>query len=343
MRKSNARYALALGAAAAIGGCAALQTPGLPHASYYDTPTNAASAAFPRGLSKDHSPNTSEISPDAVSQALLYVSDERTVTVYSYPLGKLEETLKHFYLASGMCVDNKGDVFIVDTGYGKIFEYAHGGTKRVATLTSPTRDPVGCSVDPTTGNLAVTSLGFGSSPTIAIFKNARGKPTIYDDSAFYQFYFCSYDNSGNLFADGLTSAGSGHFGLTELPKGKTTPTNLSVSQYVSWPGGVEWDGKHVLVGDQNVPTIYQLVVKGRNANVVGSIRMRSEARTVKQFWMQDQTLIAPNEYLANGLRSDVLFFKYLAGGRAFKKIRDGVAASEGAVVSLAASEEESNR
>jgi hypothetical protein len=242
-----------------------------------------------------------------------------------------------------MCVDKRGDVFIVDIGYSKIFEYAHGGTKRIATLTSTTRDPAGCSVDSTTGNLAVTSLGVGSSPTIAIYKNARGKPTVYDDSTFYQFYFCSYDNNGNLFADGLTSAGSGHFGLAELPRGKATPRNLTMSQYISWPGGVEWDGKHVVVGDQNVPTVYQLVIKGRMANVVGSTHMRSGAQTVKQFWIEDRTLIAPNEYLANGLHSDVLFFKYPVGGRAFKNVRDGVAAAEGAVVSLGTSGEASKR
>jgi hypothetical protein len=46
------------------------------------------------------------------------------VTTYSYPQGKLEGTLRNFYLANGMCVDSKGDVFVVDTGYGKVFEYA---------------------------------------------------------------------------------------------------------------------------------------------------------------------------------------------------------------------------
>src|SRR5580658_8598443 len=104
----------------------------------------------------------------AASQNLLYVSEVRTVAVYSYPQRKREGTLRHFYIATGMCADKKGDVFVVDSGYGKIFEYAHGGTKRLVTLDSPTKGPVGCAIDPTTGDLAVGSQGFGSEATIAI-------------------------------------------------------------------------------------------------------------------------------------------------------------------------------
>jgi hypothetical protein len=57
---------------------------------------------------------------------------------------------RHFYIATGRCVDKKGDVFVVDSGYRKIFEYAHGGTKRLVTLDSPTKDPVACAIDKAT-------------------------------------------------------------------------------------------------------------------------------------------------------------------------------------------------
>ena len=278
----------------------------------------------------------SSMSPSVASQDLLYVSDARTVTVYSYPQGKLEGTLRHLYIAGGMCVDRKGDVFIVDDGYYKIFEYAHGGTKRLATLASATKDPVGCSIDPTTGNLAVASLGFGSAATVAIYKNARGKPTTYTDSVFRQFYFCAFDDKGNLFVDGLIGLGSGAFGLAELAKGKAALRSIEVNQYISWPGGIEWDGKYVAVGDQNSPIVYELAVKGRRAQTVGTTHMGSGAQTVKQFWIQGQTIIAPNTYIKKELRSDVLFYAYPAGGKATENITDGVEDAQGAVVSLAA-------
>lgn len=275
---------------------------------------------------------TSWMAADAASQDLLYVANTRTVAVYAYPGGKLEGVLRHFYIATGTCVDKSGNVFVADVGYGKIFEYAHGRTKRLATLQGPSLDPAGCSIDPTTGDLAVSSLGSGSG-TVAVFKNARGKPTVYGDSAFYQFYFCSYDNSGNLFADGLTDPGSGNFGLVELPKGKSKLTNITIAQYISFPGGVEWDGQYLAIGDQNSHVIYRVSVQGSQGTTVGTVQMGSGAEYVQQFWIQGTTLIAPNEY---PLHSDVLFFDYPAGGKAVKTITRRVNGAKGAVVSLTA-------
>jgi hypothetical protein len=202
---------------------------------------------------------------------------------------------------------------------------------------SPTSGAAGCSIDPTTGDLALASQSFGTKGTVAIYTNARGKPKTYTGSALYQFFFCSYDEKRNLFADGLTAPGSGSFGLAELAKGKTTLTNIEMSQYILWPGGVQWDGKHVAVGDQNSPVIYQLQINGHKDNVVGTTRMGSGARSVKQFWIQDQTLVAPNTIPGRGgSDSKALLYDYPLGGNAFKKISKHVIAAQGAVVSLAA-------
>ena len=271
-----------------------------------------------------------------VTEPTLRVGGEDRSRV-SYPQHKREGILRHFYIATGMCVDKKGDVFVVDSGYGKIFEYSHGGTKRLATLDSPTKDPVGCSIDPTTGDLAVGSLGFGSEATIAIYKNARGKPVTYADSAFDEFFFCGYDNNGNLFADGITAPGSGNFALAELPQGKTALTTITVDQYIVFPGGVQWDGKHLAIGNQKTE-IYEFAVSGSKATNVGTTELGSGAMYVKQFWIQGQTVIAPNVYIPKGhsARSNVLFYAYPAGGKATQKITGGVKGAQGAVVSLAA-------
>jgi len=276
------------------------------------------------------------MAPDAASQDLLYVTDVRTVTVYSYPQGRLFGELKHFYIATGMCVDKKGDVFVVDEGYNKIFEYAHGGTKRLATLVSPTEGAVGCSIDSTTGNLALTSQSFGTQATVAIYKNARGTPTTYTDSALDQFYFCGYDDKGNLFADGQSApGGTGDTAFAELPKGSGSFTNITLNQYIGWPGGVQWDGKYVAVGDQLTPAIYRFTVERRHGNRVGTTHMDG-AVNVKQFWIQDQRLIAPNTISGQGGRgSKAILYNYPAGGKAIKKIAKGVIDAQGAVVSLA--------
>jgi|SRR5580700_574649 hypothetical protein len=321
------RYVLALSGAVTLAGCS------LP-ASLVTTPRNPqilksfAASYVPAGRDA----GASWILPEATSQDLLYISDAKTVSIYGYPQGNLVGILKRFYLPAGMCVDKSGDVFIVDTGYAKIFEYAHGGKKRLSTLASPTRDPVGCAVDPVTGNLAVGSEGFGSSPTVAVFKSARGKPTTYEDSAFYQFYFCGYDD-GDLFIDGITAPGSGHFGVAELGKGRSSLHNVTVDEYVTFPGGVQWDGKYLAIGDQ-LNNVYEFAISGYQGKAVGTTRFESGARYVKQFWIQNDVIIAPNVYKKHA-RSNVLLFDYPTGGKAFMKITDGVSDAQGAVVSLA--------
>lgn len=96
---------------------------------------------------------------------LLYVSDTETSNVYvfSYPKGKLVQTLTGFTDPAGECVNKNGDVFITNTGASNILEYAHGGSTVDSTLNDPGYFPTGCSVDPLTGNLAVTNFSTSSS------------------------------------------------------------------------------------------------------------------------------------------------------------------------------------
>ncbi len=123
------------------------------------------------------------IAPEAKRRGLLYISDGSTydVYVYAYPGGKLVGTLTGFTEPAGECVDKVGDVFITSqtfSGTGTIYEYAHGGTQPIQTLNDAAGNPRGCSVDRTTGNLAVSnfaSLSGGGS--VSIYTNAQGTPT----------------------------------------------------------------------------------------------------------------------------------------------------------------------
>jgi hypothetical protein len=318
------RYVLSIGAAAALlAGCGGSRPPmGAPG-------TMPQSPAITQHADRDGS----WMASDAATQDLLYVSDIRWVDVYSYPEGKLEGVLHHFYIAQGMCVDQKGDVFVTDLGYNKIFEYAHGGTKRLRVLDG-WGGPIGCSVDSTTGNLA-TSTG----NAVAIYKDARGKPTIYQNSAFQDYFWCGYDDSGNLFVDGQSS--HNEFEFAELAKGSPTLKSITLNQAMGFPGGVQWDGKHVAVGSYyppptGKPVIYQFDIAGGRGTKVGMIRLGGlgSVPDVEQFWIQGQTLIAANG--GNGAQHGVAaFFKYPAGGKPTKRIRKGLVASQCVVVSLA--------
>src|SRR5579871_6367789 len=113
--------------------------------------------------------SASWMAPGLAKRDLLYLTDDGNgnVYVYSFPEAKLKGTLTGLNVPTGECVDKAGDVWIVEEGTNDIVEYAHGGTVPIATLTDPNNAPEGCSVDPTTGDLAVAnaqtlSAGAGS-------------------------------------------------------------------------------------------------------------------------------------------------------------------------------------
>ncbi|MGB8908864.1 MAG: hypothetical protein WCC84_08960 [Candidatus Cybelea sp.] len=245
-----------------------------------------------------------------------------------------------FYAVSGECTDANGDVFIVNLT-GGVSEFAHGSRKRLRVFQTPTADPVGCAVDPMTGDLAVASLGFGSRGTVAIYKNARSKPTIYRNSGFHEYFYCGYDDEGNLFVDGLASDGSGNFVFAELPKDGTLLKTVTLNQYIGWPGQVEWDGKYMAVGDEITPAIYRFAIRGSHGTRAGTISLGGHAQMVEPFWIQDQTVIVPNAYSrGHGTQlkghSDILFFNYPGGGEPTTTIKHSdFDPPESAVVSLA--------
>ncbi|HEY2475645.1 MAG TPA: hypothetical protein VGI19_12720 [Candidatus Cybelea sp.] len=299
-------------AAAAITGCGTL--PGLRQAQA----DNAA------GRLRE------PLQPAAKSGALLYVSDTETsdVYVYTYPGGVLKQTLSGFVDPGGECVDSKGDVFVTNTGGLDIVEYAHGSTTPIATLSDPGWFPFGCSVDPTTGNLAVTNFSpsSGSGPgNVVIYEHAKGKPKKqYSDRAMNGVLLCGYDSRGNLFVDGVTLASTTTF--AELRKGASKLTNIALDQSITAPGGVQWDGKYVAIGDETSDTIYRFSIKGKKGTKVGSVAL-SGGSAIVQFWIDGSNIAGPNS--GNG---SVGIWKYPAGGSPTKTI-SGLYVPLGAVVS----------
>lgn len=273
------------------------------------------------------------MAPDAKKRDLLYVSDSfpygsNDVYVYSYPKGKLEGTLTGFNEPSGQCVDKAGNVFIANFGASQILEYAHGGTSPINTLSDPGYYPLGCSVDPTTGNLAVTnrlSTSF-TAGDVAIYEDASGTPTSYTAPNFYYYEFCGYDNRGNLYIDGTTKGSALEY--AELTSGSSSFSTLTINQSIGFPGGVQWDGAHLAIGDQSAAVIYQFSISGSTGTKVGSTPLTG-SKDVVQFWIQGKKVIGPDAGLAH-----VAFYKYPAGGSPIKTIA-GLGEPVGATVSKA--------
>jgi hypothetical protein len=305
-------------AAAMLAGCGGLQPPIGAQGAMPQSSANATHAAH----------GGSWMLPEALSDDLLYVGGNNgAVAVYSYPKGRLLGTLTGFNLPGGECVDHTGDVFITDLALSEIFEYAHGGKTPIQVLQSAAPDPAGCAIDPTTGNLAVTSLGRGLAGNVAIFPHASGAPTTYTDPNFYEYYFCGYDPSGNLYVDG--QAGSGPFVLAELPKGGSTLKNLKLNQQVGWPGGVQWHGRYLAVGDQAKSAIYQFAVSGSHGALKGTTLL-NDTSDVIQFWIEGHRVIGGDHP-----SSQVHYWDYPAGGNPTKTITRGVGGPDGMTVSLA--------
>jgi hypothetical protein len=276
------------------------------------------------------------MSPDAKKSDLLYVSDLSTgdVDVFSYPRGKQKGKLTGFDAPHGECVDAKGNVFITSAGSSQIFEYAHAGTKPIATMSDPGYTPSDCSIDPVSGDLAVANLlplGSGSG-SVAIYKHAKGKPKLYvATSGLFMYYSVGFDGSENLFVDGSNMNGN-QFEMAELPKGGTTLVAVTLNQPISIPGGVHWDGKYLAVGDQVcincASIIYEFSMSGSIGSKVGETDLTNSCDVIK-FWLQGKRVIAPNDCTPN-----VMYFKYPAGGDPTKTIT-GVSEPVAATVSQA--------
>jgi hypothetical protein len=121
----------------------------------------------PQRLAPGRSPTAAEKNSD-----LAYISNfyNNTVSAFTYP------GLKYVYSISGvsdpseMCSAKTGNWWVVASGSDEVLEYAHGGAKPLKTLSEDVGEAAGCTVDPTTGNLAVTVLGTGN---IVVFTGAR--------------------------------------------------------------------------------------------------------------------------------------------------------------------------
>jgi DNA-binding beta-propeller fold protein YncE len=261
------------------------------------------------------------MAPNAKKLDLLYVSDYETndVYAYSYPQGKLSGVLagilKKFVLPTGLCADNAGDVFIPDSSNSTVLEYPHGSTHLRKTLLDPGEMPYTCSVDPVTGDLAVVNLeSVSGAGGVSIYAHGRGRPDELKYGFFYRFYFDGYDDKGNLFVDASYDVPSQPFGFAEVPKGGKSLEAIALNQSFHMPGGVGWDGKHVVVADAKSAVLYRFTITGSSGTKVGSTRLRG-ARSLAQFIIDSGEVVGAN---FNG--ASVGFWQYPAGGMPAKTI-----------------------
>ena len=280
---------------------------------------NASSSApaAPSGSSSQSAAERSGLGRTESSSDLAYVGTaQAAVEVYSYPGLKHQQTI---HLPAGgdgrVCADSKGNVFVgtffAEQSQAYVYEYAHGGSTPVETLTlEPYWVPVGCSVDSLSGNLAVTEYSTnGGGVKVAIYSNAQGAPTFYTDAAITGQP--GYDAQGNLF---MIDHGSV---MAELPAGSASVIHVSLSSVVGQVDRIQWDGTYLAltaastkdVKRSKLPeVIHRLSIAGSSATIVSTITLRGlKARATGGSWIIGSRVLAP-------MKGQVGLWKYPAGG-----------------------------
>lgn len=268
----------------------------------------------PRNIVPDVHPEQrgSWMDPDAKHTDLLYASEDTSgvVNVYSYktPNAKgLLGQLTGFNIPGGLCSGSSGDVYITDFASDDVVEYAKGGTQPIKRLKIP-GDPAGCSVDPVTGNLAVSTYAHTYHKTdcgaVFVFPKAKSPPTLYAYSKFCNYWYPGYDNAGNLYVQGWSKKFV--TGLAELRKGASGLRGLTLKGFtIGFPGTVIWVGSRLAVTDQAYkgrPTtaVYYVTVSGTTATRTSETILKDKCllafTDVAQPWIMGMKLVGGNTY-----------------------------------------------
>jgi hypothetical protein len=234
----------------------------------------------------------------------------------NYPQGQVQAQFQTPYgTPLGACADQNGNVFVsVETGGGgDIFEYAHGGTSPIATLDDYDGTPAACFVDPTTGNLAVANQDSGRAG-LDIYQNAQGGATYYSDPNVYAFYFCTYDDDGNLFVDG--EGGSPlRPTLSELPSRGSSFTEIALNKKIGRPGSLQWMGTYLAMGG-GTKTVYHVKISGSAGDIVGKTPVHASTYPSLTYTIDGKTLISTygSAHRKRSFPDRVAYYEYPKGG-----------------------------
>jgi hypothetical protein len=280
----------------------------------------------------------------ANQQDLLYVTNSNgLVDIFRYWKHELVGVLTDFTSPLGECADRSGNVYIVDNGAQSILEYAHGGTKAIATIIDKGYEPHGCAVDPTTGNLAVANYssteytGYADTGNIAIYAHGAGTPKYYgsDDGRFTNL---AYDDRGNLLVTALN-----YFYYSSTPTtlfyylphhGKSLLSmNLpNDSFYYGWPqvSSINYDGTYWVAATGGNLYRYTINIK---AQEVDEIQLSGAKDEMGEIALYRKTPKAQATEAVAGA-GFVGYWQYPAGGDAYFEITSYLDYPYGVAISL---------
>lgn len=187
--------------------------------------------------------------------------------------------------------------WVTASGAGEVEEFKVGGSSPIKTLSAPSGDvPVGCAMDPATGDLAATMINNGA---VVIYTKASGSGTV-SQSPLIEAFYAGYDDKSNLYVSGFNTQGA--FGFVELKKGSSTWETLSLNNSIAFAGQVQWDGKYITVDDQEGSVIYGYTCIGTSCKLKRTVAL-SGSGGCAQTWIGVGVVFCPDSV-----------YKYPAGG-----------------------------
>jgi hypothetical protein len=154
--------------------------------------------------------------------------------------------------------------------------------------------------------------------------------------------YCTYDNSGNLYVDGLADNQSTPR-VSRLLFGSRQFSTMSFDAAIDTESNVQWDGKHLVLisyGQKSskkvAPRALQFTVSGTKGTSVGRISLGEPAYQVVEYALAKDSLVLSN--WQNGQHSyqkSVLTYRYPGGGAPSMQITEGSNSPRGVVVSYA--------
>lgn len=265
--------------------------------------------------------STLVLSGHGASGDLLYTGGGHTLAIFTYPDGSAKGTSKTPGAVNGLCSDASGNVYVVEApkknspdGTGYVEEYSHGGTAPIESLSVPSGlMPMDCASDPTSGDLAVTyQSSTNYAPSVAVYTDASGSPTLYQSTAIGADPQCGYDGSGDLFVS------SGGNVMAELAAGKSSMQTITLDHPLGGAKHLQWDGTYMAMQSfrprkHNHETldesVFQIKVSGNAGKIAGVSYFKGwPVKISGSSWIDGDTIVAtPNSRIA--------FWKYPDGGK----------------------------
>lgn len=250
------------------------------------------------------------IAPNSSGQNLIYMVQGNTVGMYTFEGQQVGELKGLSESNTGLCADSQGNVWVT---YGdSLLEYAHAGTIPIAQVYTPL-SLYSCAVDPTTGDIAATEYVNEGGAGVVVIQDIYGPQRSYTDSDFDYYDYCSYDDHGNLFVNGIKGS---HSPLAELPSNGSALQTITVDEKIGKVGGLQWDGQYLALGDSLTHVVYQLSVAKGQASTKTSTHFKGwtgRFKTTEPFAIYNGLIVLTFSDRQTGL------WKFPAGGRAVRR------------------------